>query len=258
MTDPVHTLRDDRVGIIELARPEKYNCLSMQAWTAIDTARRAFEANDTVRAILIRSRGEHFCTGADLDEVKTLRHDLEKTQAFTDLGHGALLALESSPLPVIAAVQGLCLAGGLELMLGADIVFASKSARIGDQHAQYGLIPGWGGSQRLPRLLGQRRALDLMFSAQWLSAEEALAIGLVNYICDDEDLWTEAMAYAQNLSRRSRQGLAEMKRLVRAGSDCDREAAMSLEAQAAARHIIGPDTAEGLAAFEARRKPEFG
>ena len=257
MHEPVLTRIDERIGVIELARPDKFNCLSMRAWELIDDARTAFEADDHLRAIMIRAQGEHFCTGADLDEVKAIRSDREKTKAFIERGHHALRALEAAPLPVIVAVQGLCLAGGLELMLAADIAFAAKSARFGDQHAQYGLVPGWGGSQRLPRLLGTRRALDLMFSAKWLSADDALALGLVNYVTHDDQLHPEAFAYATKLSERSRQGLAEMKRLARQGVDRGMGEGLALEADAAVDHLLGPDTTEGLAAFEARRKPNF-
>lgn len=257
MSDPVLCSKSGPVGIIELARPEKINCLSSRAWELIDQARKDFEADEEIRSILIRAQGKNFCTGADLEEVKGLRSSAEMTRKFIDRGHEALLDLEASPLPIVAAVQGLCLAGGIELMLGADVVFAAKSARIGDQHAQFGLVPGWGGSQRLARVIGMRRALDLMFSARWLEAEEALAIGLVNYVVDDDDLWDEAMAYTLKLAERSRAGLGAMKRLAREGLDLDARAAMHLEATAAAAHILGPDTAEGLAAFEERRKPDF-
>jgi len=161
-------------------------------------------------------------------------------------------------LPVVAAVQGLCLAGGLELMMGADVVFAGRSARLGDQHAQYGLLPGWGGTQRLPRIVGLRRALDIMYTARWLDAEEARQIGLVNHVVEDEALWRAAMDYAVKLTERSRRGLSEMKRLARDGIGLEVPQAMRLEIDAAARHIIGPDSAEGLSAFAARRKPNFG
>ncbi len=258
MGEPVAIAIEARVGIIELARPEKFNCLSSHAWELIDEARRRFEADANVRAVVIRAQGKNFCTGADLDEVKSLSSDLDKVHAFVELGHKALLALESSRLPVIAAVQGLCLAGGLELMLGADVVFAARSARIGDQHAQYGLVPGWGGSQRLARVVGLRRALDIMFTARWLEAEEARQIGLVNHVVADDALWPESIAYAAKLAERSPRGLAEMKRLARDGLGLEPSQAMRLEADAAARHILGRDTAEGLAAFEARRKPNFG
>lgn len=257
MGEPVTQRIEGRVGIITLARPEKFNCLSSRAWALIDEARQAFEGEARVKAILLRAEGENFCTGADLDEVRGLEGDRDKTRAFVERGHAALLAMEASPLPVIAAVQGLCLAGGLELMLGADVVFAGRSARLGDQHARYGLVPGWGSSQRLARLVGLRRALDIMFSARWLEADEARAIGLVNYVEDDDALADAARTYAQKLTEGSRQGLAEMKRLAREGLALAPEAAMQLEAEAAARYLVGPETAEGLAAFAARRKPHF-
>lgn len=257
MREPVLTSIEDRIGVIELARADKFNCLSMRSWELIDAAQAAFEADGRVRTMMIRAQGEHFCTGADLDEVKAIRSDRARTKAFIERGHRAILSLEASPLPVIVAVQGLCLAGGLELMLAADIAFAAKTARFGDQHAQYGLVPGWGGSQRLPRLLGTRRALDLMFSAKWLTADEALALGLVNYVTDDDQLRAEAFAYGAKLTERSRRGLAEMKRLARHGVHLPVDEGLSLEADAAVDHILGPDTTEGLAAFEARRKPYF-
>lgn len=257
MSEPVSVTTQDRVGIIELARPEKFNCLSMQAWGLIDDARRRFEADTVVRAIVIRAQGKNFCTGADLNEVKGMGFDLDKVHAFVERGHKALLALEASPLPVVAAVQGLCLAGGLELMLGADVVFAARSARLGDQHAQYGLLPGWGGSQRLARVVGLRRALDIMFTARWLDAEEARQIGIVTHVVDDTALWPATLEYAVKLTERSPRGLAEMKRLARSGLDLEPAQAMRLEMDAAARHMVGRDTAEGLAAFAARRKPDF-
>ena len=257
MNEPVSVKTQDGVGIIELARPEKFNCLSMRTWELIDDARRRFEREPTVRTIIIRAQGKNFCTGADLDEVRAMGPDLDKVHTFVERGHRALLALETSPLPVVVAVQGLCLAGGLELMLGADVAFAARTARLGDQHAQYGLLPGWGGSQRLARAVGLRRALDIMFTARWLDAEEARQIGLVTHVVDDAALWTAALDYAVKLTERSPRGLAEMKRLVRSGLDLETAQAMRLEMDAAARHLVGRDTAEGLAAFAARRKPDF-
>ena len=256
MNEPVFFSISERVGTIELARPEKFNCLSTRAWELIDSFRRECEAGD-VRALVLRAQGANFCTGADLQEVDALAGEAAALAAFVQRGHAALRAFESSPLPVVAAVQGLCLAGGLELMLAADVVFAARSARLGDQHAQYGLVPGWGGSQRLPRIIGLRRALDLMFSARWLSADEALAMGLVNHLADDDALWRDAGEYAAKLAQLSREGLAQMKHLARAGIELESGAAMALEMDVAAGHLAGSDAAEGLAAFRARRKPQF-
>jgi enoyl-CoA hydratase/carnithine racemase len=256
MDEAIRFSIDEKVGIIELARPAKFNCLSTRAWELLDGFRRECESG-AARAIVIRAQGENFCTGADLDEISALGDDALALSAFIRRGHDALQALEQSPLPVIAAVQGLCLAGGLELMLAADVVFASRSARLGDQHARYGLVPGWGGSQRLPRTIGLRRALDLMFSARWLSAEEALAMGLVNHLAEDEALWHDAQDYAAKLTLLSRAGLAQMKRLARDGLALTPGAGLNLEAEAATLHLASADAAQGLAAFRERRKPQF-
>jgi enoyl-CoA hydratase/carnithine racemase len=257
MSAPVTATIDGNVGIIELSRPEKLNCLSLEVHECIAAARAEFEANRDVRAILIRAQGKHFCTGADLTEVKEKLNDPIGLDQFIGFGMDSLRKLEQSPLPVIVAVQGLCLAGGIELMLAADVCFAAATAQFGDQHAQFGLIPGWGGSQRLTRLMGQRRALDLMFSARWLKADEAKEAGLVNYIVPDDDLHTAAQEYCQTMATRSRPGIAEMKRLAREGADMSIDQQMRLERDAAVRALPSADVAEGLDAFEKRRTPDF-
>lgn len=258
MTSSVATVQTDRgVGIFSINRPEKFNCLSMAVHRLLLAAIDRFEADTTVRCILIRSEGKNFCTGADLEEVSGLRGSLEQLQEFVNLGHRALRRLETSPLPVVVVVQGLALAGGLELMLAADIAFADTNARFGDQHAHFGLVPGWGASQRLPRLIGRRRALDLMLSARWLSATEALEVGLVNYVVDEDLLSARALEYCEKLAAKSRGGLALMKRLTDQGLDLPLDAALKLERELAPPALQSTDVTEGLTAFAKRREPMF-
>lgn len=256
--DPIEVTQDGAVAIIELCRPEKFNCQSMALHTALLDALTGFEAaGSKVRAVLVRSQGKHFSTGADLDEVKAVRGDPTRLAEFVSLGHRTFRRLETSPLPVVAAAQGLSLAGGVELILACDVVFAAHDARFGDQHAQYGLIPGWGGSQRLTRILGPRRAMDLFFSARWIDAETALGWGLVNYLCTPEDLQAIALEYCHALAARSRAGIQMMKRLAREGLEMSLDAGLRLEQSLAPEALAHPDAAEGLAAFGARRKPAF-
>jgi enoyl-CoA hydratase/carnithine racemase len=257
MSDPIVVSIKGGVGIIELARPEKFNCLSLQVHECISAARAEFEANRDIRSILICAQGKHFCTGADLTEVKGKLNDPAELDDFIAFGMKNLRGLETSTLPVVVAVQGLCLAGGIELMLACDVCFGAVTAQFGCQHAQFGLIPGWGGSQRLTRLMGQRRALDLMFSARWLKADEAREAGLVNYIVPDEELHQAALEYCQKIATRSRVGIAEMKRLAREGADLGIDQQMQLERTAAVRALPSEDVAEGLDAFENRRAPAF-
>jgi len=255
---PVVVGREGAVGVIELARPDKFNCLSMAVHGAFEAALDEFERPGSgVRAILLRAQGKHFCTGADLDEVKSLRADPVKIDHFIRYGHGVLQRFEASPLPVVAACQGLALAGGSELMMACDVIFATSDFKIGDQHAQYGLVPGWGGSQRFPRIVGLRRALDLFYSARWIDAPTALAWGLVNYVVEPDKLAEESMAYCQKLATRSRGGLAAMKRLAREGVEQPLAGGLKLEQDVLVRELMNDDVTEGLAAFEARRAPVF-
>ena len=259
MNSPVIVSRDGAVGIIELARPDKFNCLSLAVIAALEAAMDQFEAAGSgVRAVLVRAQGKHFCTGADLDEVKGLRADAAKLRDFIARGHRAMQRFEKSALPVVAACQGLALAGGSELMLACDVVFAARDFRIGDQHAQFGLVPGWGGTQRFPRIAGLRRSLDLMFSARWIDADSAFQWGLVNYLVEPDKLNESALEYCRKLATRSRTGLATMKRLARQGLEGSLTAGLMLEEETVSAALLGADVSEGLAAFEARRAPQFG
>jgi enoyl-CoA hydratase len=145
----------------------------------------------------------------------------------------------------------------MELLLASDVVFAGRTARFGDQHGEFGLVPGWGGSQRLPRIVGLRRALDLFLTARWIDADEALAWGLVNYVVEDADLRKSALRYCHKLATRSRTGLAAMKQLARRGIDRSLNDGLALEVEIATEALVGCDVAEGLAAFQERRKPNF-
>lgn len=256
---PLLVTRAGPVGIIELARPEKFNCLSIAANEALQAALDDFERpGGGVRAVLVRAQGKNFCTGADLDEVLSLRADAEQVRRFIGPAHRALRRFEACPLPVVVACQGLALAGGLELMMACDVAFAARDARFGDQHAQYGLLPGFGGSQRLPRIVGLRRALDLFFSARWIDAETALQWGLVNYVVAPEALGEAALGYCNALATRSRPGLATMKRFARESLERSLDDGLAMEEASVIAGLLHADAGEGLAAFRSRRKPQFG
>lgn len=258
MSEPhVLTSIRDGIGTIELNRPAKFNCLSSELMAGIERAMDAYEGDGSVRAVLIRARGKHFCAGADLDEVLDVREDRARLAQFLANGHRALLRFEASRLPVVAQVQGLCLAGGLELAMACDVVIAGASAQLGCQHARYGLMPGFGGTQRLARLAGQRRALDLMFSARWLKAGEARAWSLVNHVVEDGALAEEAEAYCAQLAARNPQGIAAMKRICRAGLDRPLNEALEIEQEAAIAALMSANVTEGLAAFRENREPSF-
>lgn len=257
MSDVVLTEVTDGVGIIALNRPDKFNCLSRELVRALGEAVAALTANPDVRVLLIRAEGKVFCTGADLAQILETRKDEAALGALlTDLLH-TLRQLERGELPVVVAVHGMALAGGLELVMACDVVFAGRSARLGDQHAQYGLVPGGGNSQRLVRVLGRRRALELMLSARWLTADEAREFGLVNYVTDDDSLLAEALDYCRSMAQRSASGLAMMKRMADEGIEMSMDDGLALEVALAVEGLRGADADEGLAAFAERRPPRF-
>lgn len=248
---------DGAVGVLELARPKVFNALSSRMHQELLQGMRRFEGDPAVRSVLIHTRGYNFCTGADLEEVKASRRSRERLAAILETGHETMSAIEQSPLPIVAAAQGLTLAGGLELLLSVDIAFAAQSARFGDQHGQFGLVPGWGGSQRLPRAIGLRRSLDLLLGVRWIDAETACDWGLVNYVVADDAVTEEALTFCRTLATRSRAGLATMKRLARSGIDLDLKDGLRLETKVAVNALQHADATEGLSAFEERRKPQF-
>ncbi|SIT41725.1 Enoyl-CoA hydratase/isomerase [Paraburkholderia piptadeniae] len=254
----VIAIRSGAVGIIELSRPEKFNAMSRAAFDSIAAAMDEFEHRDSgVRAVLIRAQGKNFCTGGDLDEARTMMKDTESLDGFLRHVGAVLERIEGSPLPVVTACQGLTLAGGLELTLCSDIVFAASDARFGDQHVQYGLVPAWGATQRLPRLVGIMRSLDLMYSGRWIDAATALEWDLVSYVVAADQLREESMKYCQTLAARSRPGLAAMKRLVRSGVQASLSQGLRIEREAVLESMRGSDPQEGIEAFLARRQPQF-
>jgi len=163
------------VARITLHRPDRLNAISPELLRDLDRACAAVEGDAGARVVTLTATGRAFCAGADLRAVRELSPDPERWGAFMRLWHRVFDRIEALPVPVIAGVHGLALAGGLELVLVADLVVADEAARLGDQHANFGLVAGGGGSQRLPRLIGARRAKELMLLGGWLTAPEALA-----------------------------------------------------------------------------------
>lgn len=257
VSDCVSLRREDGIAVLTLNRPERFNSVSMALLDDLERHLDAVEAEPALRAVLIAGAGKHFCTGADLDEVSERRRSRQELAAFIVRGHEVLRRLEGSPLPVLAAVQGYCLAGGMELMMAADWVMAAEDARIGCQHARFGLVPGWGGTQRLPRLVGLRRALELMYSARWLAAAEALDWGLINAVVAPEHLQEAALETARSLTQRNPQGLAAMKRLARVGCEGSLADGLALEREHVVDALLSENVSEGLAAFRERREPRF-
>ena len=245
------------IARITLNRPDRLNAISPELLQDLDRACDAVEADAAVRVVTLTAAGRTFCAGADLRAVRELSPDPQRWGAFMGLWHRVFDRIEALPMPVIAGVHGLALAGGLELLLVADLVVADEGARLGDQHANFGLVAGGGGSQRLPRLIGARRAKELMLLGGWLSAAEALAWGMVNRIVPAGAVAKAVEEMAGTLAAGSGSANRTVKTLVNRAFDTDLAEGLELERRLVAQHMRSADAAEGLRAFAEKRKPVF-
>ena len=242
------------VARVVLDRPAQLNAISPELLTDLDEACAAIEADTTVRAVALTGAGRAFCAGADLRVVEELAPDPARWSAFMDRWHRVFDRIERLPVPVVAGVHGVALAGGLELILVADLVIADEAARFGDQHANFALVAGGGGSQRLPRLIGARRAKELMLLGGWLDAPQALAWGLVNRVVTADTVETATVALAEELASKSGAASRTVKRLVDRGLDLELRDGLALERRLVAEHMRTEDARAGLRAFRERRR----
>ncbi|GGM75379.1 enoyl-CoA hydratase/isomerase family protein [Dactylosporangium sucinum] len=258
MSDRVRFDVHDRVGELVLSRPEKLNAIDREMLRQIERALRMAEGDRAVRVLILRGEGRGFCAGADLGAVDDKVADSGLLAEFMAYWHQVFGRLADSPLPSIAAVHGIAYAGGFELMQACDLAVVADDARLADQHAVYGLIPGGGGSQRLPRLIGERRAKWLMFSGVPVEPREALAAGLVNAVRPAAEVLGHARAMAAVLARRSPVATARMKEAIRLGLAApDLGAALEIERRLTVEHMRAADPRIGLAAFAERAEPDF-
>jgi enoyl-CoA hydratase len=251
-----YAVRDGVVSVV-LDRPGQLNAISPALLEDLDRACEAIERDAGARVVTLTAAGRAFCAGADLKAVRELTPDPARWSGFMRLWHRVFNRIEALPLPVIAGVNGLALAGGLELVLVADLVIADEGARLGDQHANFGLIAGGGGSQRLPRLIGARRAKELMLLGGWLSAAEALAWGLVNRVVPAGTVGSAVDKMATELAGKSVLASRTVKALVNRAFDTDLTSGLEMELHLAGAHMRSADAAEGLRAFAEKRTPVF-
>jgi enoyl-CoA hydratase/carnithine racemase len=256
--DEVTYERRGAAAWVRINRPDDLNALNQAVVAGLSGALARASRDDEVRAVVLTGNGRAFCAGGDLKALRELAEsDPRGSQGFLiDVGE-TLDAIEAFPKPVVAAVNGLALAGGLEIVLCCDIVVASERAKLGDAHANYGLIPGGGASARLPRKVGPSLASYLLFTGVLLPAGAFLPSGFVTKVVPDEDLTEAVDEIVGQLASKSPLSLARMKQLVHDGLDQPLAAAVRTELIASEAHGKSHDMAEGLAAFSEKRKPHF-
>jgi enoyl-CoA hydratase/carnithine racemase len=245
------------VAQITLHRPERLNAIGRATLTGLDAAIYVIESSGRIRVAVLHGAGRAFSAGADLDEVSALLQDRASFNAFLDEWHATLAAVGNCQVPVIAGVHGFAFAGGFELLQVCDLVVVGEHTRIADQHANFGLFPAGGSTQRLPRLIGYRAALWALLSGEEIAPRDALAAGLVNRVVPDEDVLKTALEMADTIAAKSAGGTAAIKAAVRHGRDLDVAAALRAERRQALDHMMSADVQKGLAAFRAHTRPDF-
>ena len=207
------------------------------------------------RVVILTGAGKAFSAGVDIEELRTMTTIEAKSRA--DQGHALLASMESLPAPIIASVQGFALGGGCELALACDFIYASEAAKFGQPEVNLGVIPGFGGTQRLARRVGIARARELIYTGEIFGAERALALGLVNRVVPAGDLVLQVQSVAEVISKKGPLAIAQAKRTMLRGVTGDMTWASELEAQAFAVLFGSEDQKEGMKAFVEKRSPDF-
>ncbi len=250
--------RRDRIGHIRLNRPKSLNTLDETLGRALLTAIEALTADAGIRVIILSGEGRSFMAGGDLS---AFANDLENASTtaghLIDLFHGTMRRIAACDQIVIAAVQGPVAGGGVSLALGSDLCIAAADAHFVSAYAQIATNPDGGGSWSVTQLLGPKRALAFLLSPERLSAEAALALGMVNEVVPPDQLMDRAFALAEQLSRGASKAQAGIKRLVRTAVSGTMEAQFDLEKAGFMAHAAGADFREGITAFLARRPAQF-
>lgn len=248
----------NRVAWITLNRPEVLNALSVSMLMEIEEVLDRLAKEDEVRVLVISGAGRAFCAGADLTGVADEASDEAPAKPFLEYVQHCFLKLRAMPKPVIAAINGIAMGGGLELAMCCDILVAADDAKIADAHANVGVLPGAGGCAVLPRLVGPAFAKYMVFSGETVMAPELHRLGLIAKLFPRDGLVEGTRALAERIAEKSPLGLRHMKRLIDQGLEqASVSTALSMELVANAGYGHSHDFAEGMAAFAERRKPAF-
>jgi enoyl-CoA hydratase len=243
------------IATITINRPKVLNALSLEVLAEILDAALMANKDEAVKVLVLTGAGKAFVAGADISQMQNF--GTRQGLAFGDLGHSVLQAFESMDKPVIAAVNGFALGGGTEISLGCDFIYASTKAKFGQPEVNLGIIPGFGGTQRLARCVGMNKARELIYTGDIINAEEARRIGLVSELFEPDELMEKVYEKARLLITKGPVAIATAKRVINKGADLSLDAALEFEKQAFGGLFGSEDQTEGMAAFLEKRPANF-
>ncbi len=246
----------DTIALITFNRPKAMNALNNALLSELSDAIDKISNNEDIRALVLTGAGDKsFVAGADITEIATFGP--LQARNFSETGHNIIGKLQKLAIPVIAAVNGFALGGGSEIALACDFIYASDKAKFGLPEINLGIIPGFGGTQRLSRLIGKNIAKELIFTGKMISAEEALAIGFINKICPHESLMDEVYKIAGVIASKGRVSLRAAKQVIENGFNVDLATGCKMEIEAFSICLASEDAKEGTSAFLEKRKADF-
>lgn len=249
-------IEDHSVGHLEINRPDKLNALSKEVLEEFDIILNKLKTKKLKGLIFSGSGEKAFIAGADIEAMTHMSSKEAKT--FSDLGQRVTLNIESLPFPVIAAVNGFALGGGLEMALACDFIYTVQRAKFALPEASLGLVPGFGGTQRLAKLIGRNKAKELVYSGQMISAQEALACNLVLKVCEDKNaLLNECKTYLSKCSDNSPLAISMVKSVINKGIDKSIKEGLLVEQSVFGELFSSQDMKEGTSAFLGKRKANF-
>lgn len=253
---PIDFERRDAVAVLTLNRPEALNALSLEMLDDLERALREVDTDPTLRAVVLTGAGEKaFSAGADVGHMRTA--GALEARAFAERGHAVAGLIENLATPVVAAVNGFALGGGCEIALACDVRVAAETARFGQPEVTLGVIPGWGGTQRLARATSIGFAKDLILTGRLVKADEALRAGLVTHVHPGADLLEAAVALASTIASRPAWAVASAKRLCNLALGGESPSPFAREIDGFALAFTTPDQREGMDAFFEKRPPRF-
>lgn len=247
--------KDQNVAILTINRPKALNALNTELLNELDMAFDNLEMDPEVFVIILTGEGKAFVAGADIGEMKD--KSPEEAREFGMLGSKVFRKLELMDKTVIAAVNGFALGGGCELAMSCDIILAGEKAKFGQPEVGLGITPGFAGTQRLPRIVGIKKAKELILTGDMIGAEEAGKIGLVNHVVPQEELMTKAIEMAKNIASKGQIAVRYAKSAINRGIETDMDTGNAIETDLFALCYANEDQKEGMAAFLEKRKAEF-
>ena len=251
--DTITLAREEAYALITLNRPPA-NAISEQLITEVNAALNAVQTDDSVRAVVVTGAGDKiFCGGADLGSAFS-GGDVEQ---FIRFGNSVMRKIERFPKPVIAAINGHAMGGGMEIAMACHLRLMKETARMGQTESNLGIIPGYGGTQRLPRLIGRTKALEFLLLGTQIPAPECLALGLVNRLSKDGETLDDAKALARQLGKRAPLATAAIIKAVDEGLEAPMAKSIDIELEQFLPTLRSEDASEGIQAFFAKREPQF-